>query len=199
MFNSSIAFDLIDIVCHIHIPFKQKSVDNLLAAIENSKTSTTLEAFISSIGIPLIGKTVAKELTKKISSYEEFREMVKNRFNFSQYDGFADSKTSAILDFDYTQADEVYAYMEIDTPIQESGSVTLSGKNFVITGKLTHFKNRAELVGLIESLGGKVVGSVSKNTHYLINNDSASVSAKNLSAQKLGIPVLTEQDFLELI
>lgn len=179
--------------------FGAKSVDNLLAAIENSKTSTTLEAFISSIGIPLIGKTVAKELTKKISSYEEFREMVKNHFNFSQYDGFADSKTSAILDFDYTQADEVYAYMEIDTPIQESGSVTLSGKNFVITGKLTHFKNRAELVGLIESLGGKVVGSVSKNTHYLINNDSASVSAKNLSAQKLGIPVLTEQDFLELI
>ena len=68
---------------------------------------------------------------------------------------------------------------------------------FVITGKVNHFKNRDELKTLIESLGGKVVGSVSKNTTYLINNDINSTSAKNKSAQSLGIPILTEEMFIE--
>ena len=67
----------------------------------------------------------------------------------------------------------------------------------VITGKLNLFKNRAELQAAIESQGGKVTGSVTKNTHYLVNNDNNSTSAKNMSAIKLGIPVVTEQEFFE--
>ena len=78
----------------------------------------------------------------------------------------------------------------------ESGS-DLAGKTFVITGKLTQFKNRDEIKAKIESLGGKVTGSVSKNTDYLINNDVESTSSKNKTAKSLGIPILSENDFIE--
>ena len=73
----------------------------------------------------------------------------------------------------------------------------LSGKIFVITGKLTHFKNRDEIKSRIEALGGKVTGSVSKNTNYLINNDVNSTSSKNATAKSLGIPILSEDDFIQ--
>ena len=73
----------------------------------------------------------------------------------------------------------------------------LTGKTFVITGKLTHFKNRDEIKARIEALGGKVTGSVSKNTNYLINNDVNSTSSKNATAKSLGIPILSEADFIQ--
>ena len=73
----------------------------------------------------------------------------------------------------------------------------MDGVTVVITGKLTQYKNRSALQADIESRGGKVVGSVSKNTNYLINNDNTSSSAKNVAAQKLGVPVLTEAEFIE--
>lgn len=75
----------------------------------------------------------------------------------------------------------------------------LAGMTFVITGTVNHFKNRAELKARIEELGGKATGSVSAKTTYLINNDSASTSGKNKKAKELGIPILTEEEFLELI
>ena len=74
---------------------------------------------------------------------------------------------------------------------------SLNNISVVITGKLSIFKNRAALQSAIEAAGGKVVGSVSKNTNYLINNDSTSTSSKNISAQKLGIPIVTEAEFVE--
>ena len=76
--------------------------------------------------------------------------------------------------------------------------MTFNGKVFVITGKLQTFKNRAELQADIEKHGGKVTGAVSKNTNYLINNDKNSTSSKNLSAQKLNIPIITEAEYREL-
>ena len=75
----------------------------------------------------------------------------------------------------------------------------MSNKFFVITGSLNHYKNRDELVGMIESLGGKVSGSVSSKTNYLINNDINSTSSKNVKARKLGIPIITEEDFRSMI
>lgn len=78
---------------------------------------------------------------------------------------------------------------------QPQSEKTLDGMSIVITGRLTTFKNRAELQQAIEAHGGKVIGSVSKNTTYLINNDNMSNSAKNVAAKKLGIPVLTEEEF----
>lgn len=176
--------------------FGDKSVDNILNAVEGAK-SPSLDKFISSLGIPLIGKTVSKELVKQIKTYEEFREKAISHFDFSSYEGFADSKTSAIWNYDFAEADKIYSYLTI--PVAEDGqnSSSLQGITVVITGKLMNYKNRAELQSAIEAAGGKVVGSVSKNTNYLINNNSTSTSAKNLSAQKLGVPILTEQEFIE--
>ena len=89
----------------------------------------------------------------------------------------------------------------LDITVSEStaADASLEGKTFCITGKLVAYKNRAELVSIIESHGGKVTSSVSKNTSYLINNDNTSTSSKNLTAQKLGIPILTEEEFGSLM
>ena len=177
--------------------FGQKSVDKILDAIEDAKF-TTLEAFISSLGIPLVGRTVSKELVKHINSYEEFRQMAENKFDFSAYDGFAESKTSAIWNFDFTEADKVYPYLYFkkeETPVE--GNQSCENLRVVITGKLKQFKNRDAFKACIEEHGGKVVDSVSKNTSYLINNDTESSSTKNQSAKKLGIPIISEQEFIE--
>ena len=179
--------------------FGEKSVDNILAAINDAKT-TTLESFLSAIGIPLIGRSVVKELLKHIHSYDEFREMVDNNFDFSEYDGFAWAKTAAINNFDYTDADKMYfekIINIIDEQHEPATNVeqTLNGKTIVITGKFENYSNRAALQAEIEAHGGKVVGSVSKNTDLLINNDTNSTSAKNLSAQKLGVQIISEKDF----
>ena len=86
------------------------------------------------------------------------------------------------------------------TKVEEKNSdVDLSGKTFVITGSLTHYKNRNELVSIIEQLGGKVSGSVSAKTSYLINNDVTSTSGKNKKAKDLDIPIISEEDFLKMI
>lgn len=175
--------------------FGARSVDNILDAITASK-HPTLQSFLSAIGIPLIGNRMTKELIKAVPSYEDFRDKVNNRYDFSLLDGFAESKTLAILDFDYSQADKVYEYIKpLEVPEVEETVASLDGVSVAITGKLEMFKNRAEMQSVIESRGGKVVGSVSKNTSVLVNNDNTSKSAKNLSAQKLGIPIMTEKEF----
>ena len=178
--------------------FGVKSVDKILNAITVAK-NTTLEAFISSLGIPLIGIAVAKELVKNISSYEDFRQKAKDKFDFSIYEGFADSKTSAIWNYDFTEADKVYTYLKFEEPVINITDTQKTCENLkvVITGKLTQFKNRDALKECIEAHGGKVVDSVSKNTSYLINNDTMSTSTKNQTAKKLGIPIITEQAFVE--
>lgn len=178
--------------------FGQKSVDKILDAIEDSKF-TTLEAFISSLGIPLIGRSVSKELVKYIKSYDEFREKAESHFDFSIYDGFAESKTTAIWTFDFTEADKVYPYLyftEEEKAVENNDNSCIDLK-VVITGKLQHFKNRDAFKQCIEAHGGKVVDSVSKSTTYLVNNDVTSNSSKNLTAKQLGIPILSEQEFLE--
>ena len=178
--------------------FGAASVDKILAAIQNSR-NTTLNAFISSLGIPLIGRTISKQLLEIVSSYEDLREKVNTNYDFSQHSGFGYEKSKALLDFDYTEADRLYKLMCIETPIAEEKKETLAGKTFCITGKLIQVKNRDELVAIIEANGGRFVKSVSKNTQYLINNDNTSTSAKNKEAQKLGIPIITEEEFFKMI
>ena len=178
--------------------FGVKSVNNILSAIEESK-KCKLENFISAIGIPLIGRTVSKELVKYINDYDDFKEKIKNNYDFSDIEGFGPAMNKAIHDFDYTFADAIYYnYLTIEQPQEEEiteGGSSLEGMTFVITGKLKSFKNRDELKAVIESKGGKVAGSVSKNTSYLINNDNLSTTAKNKKAQELGIPIITEETF----
>lgn len=176
--------------------FGEKSVTNILTAIENSK-ETTVESFISALGIPLIGKTVAIDLMSHFSDYASFREAINNNFDFSQFEGFAESKTEALLKFNYTEADILYySYLHIASK-EEKKAENCEGIKVVITGKLSKCKNRAELKSLIESHGGKVIESISKNTTFLINNDITSTSSKNKEAQKLGIPIISEEEFFK--
>lgn len=174
--------------------FGAKSVDNILKAIENAKT-TTLEKFISSLGIPLIGSTVSKDICNRIESYEDFRNKCLTHFNFMKWDGFAESKTEALWNYDFTEANKIYEYLTIVPKEIENVSLTLNGKTVVITGRLTEFKNRNELQKAIEDRGGKVVNSISKKTDMLINNDINSESSKNKSAKEYGVPIITEADF----
>ena len=106
-----------------------------------------------------------------------------------------------LLDYDFTEADSIFdKYItEMRPVVFISVSNKLEGKTFVITGKLKTFKNRNEIKATIEKEGGKVTDSVSSKTDYLINNDVDSTSSKNLKAKKLNIPILTEEDFLNLI
>ena len=177
--------------------FGERSVENILSAIENSK-NCSLESFISAIGIPLIGRSMAKILLEHIYTYEDFRNKIDERFNFSEYNGFAGSKTDSLLNFNYEEADKVYTYLKIEEAIPNEERVRdIQGLTVVITGRLNQYKNRTELQKAIEKIGGKVVSSISGNVDYLINNDINSTSAKNLSAKKNGIPILTEEEFVE--
>jgi DNA ligase (NAD+) len=178
--------------------YGERSVDKILAAIEESK-STTFIKYLSAIGIPLIGTAVAKELNKTFMGWSDFRLAVEESFAFYTLDTFGIEKHRSLLLFDYTEFDEIATMLsfEEDSIAQAANSVSLQGITVVITGKLINYKNRSELQAAIESAGGKVASSVSKNTNYLINNDTTSGSSKNLTAKKLGIEIISEQEFIE--
>lgn len=177
--------------------FGPKSVSNILDAIETSR-EVELASFISAIGVPQVGLAIAKKLVMAAPSYEDFREKVNSKYDFSVLDGFADSKTQAILSFNYTAADEVYKEMKIiNAPKEEVKDNKLAGITVCITGRLKAFTNRGALVEIITSHEGNVVDRMSQTVEVLINNDIASESAKNKYAKEHGIPILTEEEFKE--
>ena len=180
--------------------FGVKSVEKVLNAI-NTGTSCELHQFIAALGIPLIGSTASKELAKHFKSWEEFVESAEGGFAFYALPGFGGEMHRSIVEFNYAEAKLLAShYIHFNTPEVATFApvgADLAGKTFVITGKLTHFKNRDEIKARIEALGGKVTGSVSKNTNYLINNDVNSTSSKNATAKSLGIPILSESDFIQ--
>ena len=177
--------------------FGPRSVDKILAAIDKSKESCELNKFISAIGIPLIGQNVAKDIAKYFSTYESFRDAINNNYDFTQIPNFGLSKAYEIMNFDYQEADKIAELITFNAAKPEKNllSAHLDGLTFVITGKLTEYKNRAELKSIIEENGGRVVETINKKTSYLINNDVNSTSAKNLAAKKANIPILSEKDF----
>ena len=172
--------------------FGTASVERVLNAINASKYNT-LEAFITAIGIPLVGNAVAKDICSFVDDYMDFRQKVKSKYDWTQHEGFGYNKSDAINNFDYSEADRVYNYLVLTNTKEEKGT-SLNDKTFCITGRLKTFKNRAELVDFIEKNGGKVVGSISKNVDYLINNDKESTSSKNLAAKNLKVPIITEEE-----
>ena len=181
--------------------FGEKSVNKIIAAVYAASQTATLDAVISAAGIPLIGRTVAKDLAKRFKTYENFREHINKGFDFSQLDGYGPEMSKALLTFDYGELDFIVgSYMTIYTPEdkEESKAKSLEGTTFVITGKLKMYKNRDALKAEIEAHGGKVSGSVTKKTDYLINNDINSTTAKNKTAKDLGIPIITEEDFINI-
>lgn len=179
--------------------FGNKSVTKILKAIEDSK-HTTLDAFISAIGIPLIGRAVAKDLTNYFETYEDFRNAVDDdKYDFSMLDNFGEEMNKSIKNFDYAEADRISKLLIFETPVVNNIQInnSLTGKTIVITGKLTTFKNRAELKAVIESHGGKVSDSISGKTDLLINNNVNSTSSKNKAAKARNIPIVSELDFMK--
>lgn len=177
--------------------FGIKSVEKILAEIENKK-QTTLTDFLSALGIPLINKAMAKKLSAAADTWENFREKVDEGYDFSSIDGFGEVKNKAILDFDYSDADEIakeLVFSAIVTSTSDNNK-ELEGIIVCITGKLSHFKNRSELTDAIENIGGKVSSSVSSKTSYLIAN-KPETSAKYKKAEELNIPIITEDDFIK--
>lgn len=180
--------------------FGQKSYDNLMESLERAK-ETTLPRVIYSLGIANIGLANAKVICRhfdndldrirhasleEVSDIDTIGPVIAG--NLVAY--FRDEDNDRRLDHLMS-----FLHMQEDSPKQEQ---IFEGMNFVITGSLVHFENRSEAKELIESLGGKVTGSVTKKTNYLINNDIQSNSSKNKKARELGIPILSEEDFRKL-
>ena len=181
--------------------FGSKSVDKILNAIDFSKNTCELHQFICALGIPLIGSSASKDLAKLYKTYDKFRTAINIGVQFWGHEGFGVEMHKAIVNFDYTEADilvkeGIIVFNSVAPEAKQDKN--LEGLIFVITGKLNHFKNRDAIKDKIEFLGGKVTGSVSKNTNYLINNDKDSISSKNKSAKTLGIPILNEEDFIKM-
>ena len=179
--------------------FGIKSVENILNAIQEGK-KCKLDKLIAALGIPLIGSRASKDLSNHFGSWTEFINAINSDFKFYVLPNFGGEMHNALVNFDYTEAIELANnYLVITTDEPTTAETSLEGKTFVVTGKLNKYKNRDELKHHIESLGGKVSGSISSKTHYLINNDTTSTSSKNMSAQKLNIPIISEEEFLALI
>ena len=180
--------------------FGEKSYDNLIASIDKAK-ETTLAKVIYSLGISNIGLSNARVICRhfdddldKIRTAEEEE--------ISAIDGIgpviAKSLTKYFKDPENNRKlDHLLGYLHINKE-EVSENQTLAGMNFVITGSLEHFSNRGEAKKLVESLGGKVTGTVTGKTNYLINNDTTSNSSKNKKARELGIPILSEEDFIKM-
>lgn len=183
--------------------FGEKSVQNILTAIETAVANIDFIKFVSALGIPLVGMTVAKEIAKHEKSYISFREDVKNRVAFSDWNGFGPEIEKALWNYDYTDADIFYSNCNVQEAETEEKSAAepqiFTDKTFVITGKLNGFKNRNELKEILESYGAKVTDSVTKKTSYLINNDLESANSKNVAGKRLGIPIITEAELFAMM
>lgn len=183
--------------------FGAKSTKKLMENIEKSK-DITLDKFISSLSIPLIGTTASKDIAKFCDyDIEKFKLIMgKSPYKFTKIEGFGDKMAHSLFDW---WSDNVKEFLELERhfrfkKIENNINVDkLKGQNFVITGKLHHFANRDALKEKIESLGGKVVSSISSNTSFLINNDVNSTNSKNTKAKKLNIPIISEDDFIKMI
>lgn len=185
--------------------FGKRSVEKLDSAIENSK-DVELKNFITSLSIPGIGSSQSKELAKKFKTWDDFSDAGFGDYNFSELEGFGDVLDKNIHIWFATMWDEdrvgqlVKNLNITNTVIEEqTADSTITGKVFVITGSLEHFENRNQLREEIEKKGGKVTGSVTSRTDFLINNDMTSSSTKNEKAKKLNIPIISEYDFLKII
>ena len=179
--------------------FSFVSVAKILKSIDDALAEAPLHAFISGLGIPLIGTRVAKQICEHVETWKDFRNLIHEDFDFTQWNGFGPEMNSALHEFDYDEADTIVDYITFKPAEHQDKSVKLDNCNFVITGKLQNFKNRQELIDVIEAAGGKVASSVSSKTNYLINNDVNSTSSKNKKAKELGIPIITENELMEML
>lgn len=180
--------------------FGEKSFDNLISSIEKAK-DTTLAKVIYSLGISNIGLSNAKIICRYFDDDLDKIRSAKEE-EISAIDGIGPVIAGSLTKYfakpeNNQKVDYLMGYLHI-VKEEKADNQIFAGKNFVITGSLKRFSNRGEAKNLIESLGGKVTGSVTGKTNYLINNDVNSNSSKNKKARELGIPILSEEDFLKL-
>ena len=182
--------------------FGEKSYENLQNSVDNART-TTLPRLVYSLGIPNIGIANAKVICRALGNDPE-RVMNATAEELDEIPGVGDVIAKAYVDY---FADEEHRDVfrrllaEVHIPEEEetADSQKFAGVNFVITGSVEHFANRGEVKEEIEKRGGKVTGSVTSKTNYLINNDVNSASSKNRKARELGIPILSEEAFLKML
>ncbi len=182
--------------------FGERSMQNLSQSLQKARSREATKV-IYALCIPLVGPDVAKKL---LSTYS-FKELISiarttdDPTYFSHIDGIGPEKSSTFVEYfhDAKYSTIVDHLLEQITVIEEDLTSTgdkCKGLTFVVTGDVYQYKNRNELKAYIESQGGKVTGSVSKSTNYLINNDVNSSSSKNQKAKELNIPILSEEDFI---
>ena len=183
--------------------FGLKSYNKLINSIEKSK-QCKLENFIYALGIPNVGLQTAKDICKYFNNDID-RIIVSDKTEYMRISGIGESVADSIVNYFIKTKNVNFINSLInqlsfikDNP-KENNNISLEGKTFVITGKVHIYKNRNEIKDIIESLDGKVSGSVSSKTDYLINNDINSNSGKNKTAKELNIPIISEEQFVELI
>lgn len=183
--------------------FGKKSVSNLLESVEKSR-HTDGRHLLYALNIPLCGGDVAKKLLSRYKVKELIETARLSMFDdeFASIDGIGPEKSAKFIawfkddvHFQHVQHLMSELIIEEQEPVETGNKC--QGLTFVVTGDVHHYKNRNELKAYIESQGGKVTGSVSKSTNFLINNDAASQSSKNKKAHELNIPIITEDEFIE--
>lgn len=186
--------------------FGKKSVKKLLNSIEKSR-KTSLERFLYSLSIPLLGKSTSMMITETVDyDFDTFIDemTIKGAEYFRYLPGVGDTLISSLNTYwknhcsDILQLANEFTFEKSNIVLDEIPKI-LQGKTFVVTGSVHHYKNRDELKADIVAYGGTVVGSVSSKTSYLINNDINSTSPKNQKAKSLNIPIISEEEFLQMI
>ena len=183
--------------------FGKKSVDKLLASIETSR-KTELNRFINALSIPMIGNTASKAIAKYCDgSAEKFFAGMDEKFPYINIEGIGTQRAEIMHDFWNKHRKEVKSFAKEfifeETDVSNVVSNNLEGLNFVITGSLNEFENRDAAKSEIEKHGGKVSGSISSRTNFLVNNDVSSTSSKNAKAKSLGISIISEKELISML
>lgn len=186
--------------------FGKRSVEKLLSSIEESR-NTNLRRFLYSLSIPLLGKSASQDIANECNqSFDAFvgALMDGGKDAFTYINGIGDALGRSIIGYWNKNGEKIIELSKeftFETPnlVLDEIPNTLQGKTFVVTGSVNHYKNRDELKADIVTHGGTVAGSVSSKTSYLINNDINSTSSKNQKAKSLGIPIISEKQFLTMI
>ena len=183
--------------------FGRKSYENLMASVDKSRKVPVFK-LLYSLGVPNIGVANAKVISRYFD-YDMDKITKATADELVSVEGVGDVMAKAYVEY-FAEQDNMAALKnlldEIQLEVPEKVAVDMdnpvAGKTFVITGSVNHFENRNQVKDLIESLGGKVTGSVTAKTDYLINNDNMSTSSKNKKAKELGIPIITEEEFIQM-
>jgi DNA ligase (NAD+) len=180
--------------------FGLKSYNKLIESIEKSK-NVKFENFLASLGIEGVGLSTAKLLSKRFKTIDNL--LGANRVDFMNIDGIGEITAKSIYEYRLLHIGTIQCLRDKINIIEENKKETslkdLTGQIFVITGSVNTFKNRDEFKELVELLNGKVTGSVTSKTNYLVNNDVSSTSGKNKTAKDLGVKIISEQQFNEMI